>query len=244
MTVPKLRCYSSGLLSLKVSVFLYIIVETLQLSWQKKFFVLKLHYSLVGQSWTGLNWRLHGCLEIFQMKYHHLKSDVKTKFQVINHHADFKITKEIWLRFILCWWIHLCYNSTTFDLICETVWRKERAVHFDPVLSDSSVLQELGVRFMFDITIQVGKSAAAAALGIFSVWSSQGRNVFLQAISSHSDVASPCILLSNLSMLFVCLINYFSCNLITSTSSISNLHATPSVRQLAGYLKRLPTVQR
>lgn len=48
---------------------------------------------------------------------------------------------------------------------------------------DSSVLRGLEGGFMFDITIQVGMSAAPAALGMFSVLSGKRQEVFHRTVS-------------------------------------------------------------
>lgn len=50
---------------------------------------------------------------------------------------------------------------------------------------DSSVLRGLEGGFMFDITIQVGMSAAPAALGTFSILSGKGRKSFSEQFPSH-----------------------------------------------------------
>lgn len=50
---------------------------------------------------------------------------------------------------------------------------------------DSSVLRGLEGGFMFDITIQVGMSAAPAALGTFSVLSGKGRKSFSEQFPSR-----------------------------------------------------------
>lgn len=179
MKVAKLRCYLSRLLQFQLYFFFFF-----QKWWLWKLFRCvgseKSCWSyithLLGRvewGWTGdcmgalknSRWNTTTWEMMWRQRSKFIMQDRK-QLQTVNRW-------EIWLRYILFWWIDSRYNFTTSDQICETVWRKSWAVNLDSFLSDSSVLQGLGVRFTFDITIQVGKSAAvaaaAAALGIFSV---------------------------------------------------------------------------